>query len=73
MAIKDSIKTLLKTTEGIIVFGGLTLTVLSPILGPKAWALITAGAYLVVNVPGIWSKIKSWFGSGGDDDAADVR
>lgn len=61
MAIKESIKTLLKTTEGIVVFGGLTLVVLSPVLSPEVWAIITAVGYLLVNVPGIITVIKTWY------------
>lgn len=62
MAIKDSIKSLLKTTEGIIVLSGLLLTVLSPFFGPKIWAGATAVAYLLVNLPGVITTIKSWVG-----------
>lgn len=61
MAIKDSIKTLLKTTEGAVVLGGLALTVISPVFGPRVWAVGTAVGYLLVNVPGIVTKIKGWF------------
>lgn len=63
MAIKDSIKTLIKTTEGAIVLGGLALTVISPVFGPKFWAVATAIAYVLVNVPGIITKIKEWYNS----------
>ena len=63
MAIKDSIKTLIKTTEGAIVLGGLVLTVISPIFGPKVWAVATAAGYILVNVPGIINKIKEWYNS----------
>ncbi len=61
MAIKETIKTLLKTTEAIVVFGGLTLVVLSPVFGPKIWAGITAVAYLLVNFPRIITKIRSGY------------
>lgn len=61
MAIKDSIKTLLKTTEGIVVFSGLALTVFSPIFSPEFWAVCTAVAYLLINVPGIITRLKEWY------------
>lgn len=70
MAIKEAIKTLLKTTEAIVVFSGLALTVISPVFGPKIWAGITAVAYLLVNVPGIIDKVKSGYSNalGGNKD-----
>lgn len=58
MAIKDSVKALLKTTEGAIVLGGLALTVLSPLFSPEIWAIGTGIAYLIVNVPAIGSFLK---------------
>lgn len=51
-------KDLLKTTEGAIVLGGLVLIVISPLVGPKVWAIATGAGYVLVNVPGIITKIK---------------
>jgi hypothetical protein len=61
MELSDKFKSLLKTTEGAIVLGGLTLTVVSPIFGPKFWAIATAVAYVFVNIPGILTAIKAWW------------
>jgi hypothetical protein len=47
-------KTFLKSTEALIVFGGLFLTLT---LG-KFWAIATAAAYLLVNAPNLWQWIK---------------
>jgi len=47
-------KDLLKTTEGAIVLGGLTATV---VLG-KLFAWITAIAYVALNVPKVLTWIK---------------
>ena len=48
---------LLKTTEGGVVLGGLLLTVLFG----KFIAVLTAGAYLLINVEGWWPKVVSFF------------
>lgn len=61
MKLSDKFKALLKTTEGAIVLGGLTLTVVSPIFGPKFWAIATAIAYIVVNIPSIITLVKDWW------------
>jgi hypothetical protein len=53
-------KALIKTTEGAVVLGGLTLTVLSPILSSTIWAIITGIAYVAVNIPNIFATAKSW-------------
>ena len=54
-------KELLKTTEGAIVLGGLTATVLSPIFAPEVWAIGTGVAYVIVNVPNIKTfLINTW-------------
>jgi len=47
-------KTFLKSTEALIVFGGLFLTLT---LG-KFFAIATAAAYLLVNAPNLWQWIK---------------
>lgn len=52
------LKTFLKSTEAIIVFGGLFLTVT---MG-RFWAYATAIAYLLVNVPSLWNWIKARLG-----------
>lgn len=48
------LKDLIKTTEGAVVLGGLFLTV----TGGKFWAIATAVAYILINVPSLVSKIK---------------
>lgn len=48
------LKTFLKSTEAIIVFVGLFLTVTFG----KFWALATAIAYLLINAPNLVSWIK---------------
>ena len=53
-------KSLIKTTEGAVVLGGLALTVLSPILSSTIWAIITGVAYVLVNIPSIITTAKSW-------------
>lgn len=50
-------KTFIKTTEAVIVLGGLFLTF---VLG-KFWIIPTAIAYTVANVPNIWNSIKNKF------------
>jgi len=57
-----TIKDLIKTTEGAIVLGGLTLTVLSPAFPPEIWAIGTGVAYVLVNVDKLWNKVKEVFG-----------
>jgi len=54
-------KDLIKTTEGAVVLGGLTLTVLSPVFGPKVWAVATAIGYILINIPSLVIKGKKWF------------
>ena len=54
-------KNLIKTTEGAVVLGGLFLIVISPIFGPKIWALLTAIAYILVNIPELLVDIKEWY------------
>jgi hypothetical protein len=49
-----TLKDLLKTTEGLVVLIGLFLTV----IGGKFWAIITAIAYILINVPSLIIKIK---------------
>ena len=51
------LKDLVKTTEGIIVLVGLFLTVA---LG-KFWAVATAIAYVLINVPSFLRKIKELY------------
>jgi len=50
-------KDFIKTTEAIVVLGGLLLTVL---LG-KFWAIATAVTYTVLNVPKAFSWIMNKF------------
>ena len=52
-----TLKDLLKTTEGLVVLIGLFLTV----VGGKFWAVATAVAYVLLNVPSLVSKIKEWW------------
>lgn len=54
-------KDLIKSTEGAIVLGGLLLTVLSPVFGPKFWAIATGTAYTLINLPELVDKIKGWY------------
>lgn len=54
----NTFKDLIKTTEGAVVLGGLTLTVLSPVFGPKTWAIGTGVAYVLLNLPNLVKKIK---------------
>lgn len=54
-------KDLIKTTEGAVVLGGLILTVLSPVFGPKFWAVATGIAYTLINLPALVVKIKELF------------
>lgn len=49
------LKTFFKSTEAIIVFSGLALTVIHG----RFWAIATAIAYFLVNVPNAVSWIKS--------------
>ena len=49
-------KDFIKTTEAIIVLGGLFAILL---LG-KFWILPTAIAYIFVNVPNLYTKIMQW-------------
>lgn len=48
-------KDLIKTTEGLVVLGGLVATV---VIG-KLFAWLTAAAYIVINVPNILTWIKN--------------
>lgn len=48
------LKTFLKSTEAIIVFVGLFLT----LTYGRAWAIATAVAYLLINVPSLVTWIK---------------
>ena len=50
-------KDFIKTTEAIVVLGGLFLTVT---LG-KVFAIATAVVYVLINVPKAWNWIKSKF------------
>ena len=50
-------KDFIKSTEAIIVLGGLAATLL---LG-KFWIIPTAIAYIFVNVPNLYDKIMQWF------------
>ena len=50
----ETIKDLIKTTEGAVVLAGLTLTV---IFG-KFFAIGTGVVYILLNVPNLWNKIK---------------
>lgn len=50
-------KDFIKTTEAVVVLGGLTATLL---LG-KMFALLTGVAYILLNVPKAWLWIKSKF------------
>ena len=52
------LKELIKTTEAIVVFGGLFLT----LTFGRAFAIATAVAYVVVNVPNIKNWIKGKLG-----------
>lgn len=63
-------KDLIKTTEGAVVLGGLALTVISPILSPKVWALITGIVYVFINLPNLWATVKGFFNKlfGGSTD-----
>lgn len=55
------LKDFLKTTEALVVLIGLALTV---VLG-KFWAFVTAAIYILINVPKLWRKIKSWYDNTG--------
>lgn len=48
-------KDFIKTTEAIVVLGGVFLTLT---LG-KLFAVLTAGAYILLNVPKAWGWLKS--------------
>ncbi len=48
------LKDLIKTTEGAVVLAGLFLTVTYG----KFWALATAAAYILINVPSLLNKLK---------------
>jgi hypothetical protein len=48
------LKDLIKTTEGLVVLIGLFLTVTSG----RFWAIATAIAYILINVPSLLKKIK---------------
>jgi hypothetical protein len=51
------LKDLIKTTEGAVVLLGLFLTV----TGGKFWAIATAIAYILINVPSLLNKIKETY------------
>ena len=46
----------LKTTEATVVLAGLLMTVLFG----KFWAIVTAVAYVFVNLPNLWRFIMAW-------------
>lgn len=48
------LKDLIKTTEGTVVLSGLVLTVTYG----KFWAVATAAAYILINVPSLLNKLK---------------
>lgn len=52
----EALKTFLKTTEALVVLGGLFLTVAFG----KFWAILTAAAYVLLNVPNliVWIREK---------------
>lgn len=52
-------KQVVATTEGLIVVGGLLLTVTSPILPAKVWAVITAITYLAFKIPSFRDWLES--------------
>jgi hypothetical protein len=54
-----TLKDLIKTTEGIVVLGGLSLTF---IFG-EMFAILTAAVYILLNVPNLWNKLKTWYSS----------
>ena len=47
---------LIKSTSGLIVLGGLTLS----FFGGKFWIVATGVAYILVNVPSLFIKAKAW-------------
>lgn len=49
-------KDLIKTTEGLVVLGGLFLTV---VFG-KFYAYATAIAYILLNLPKAWDAVKNY-------------
>ena len=51
------LKTFLKSTEAIIVLSGLFLT----LTFGRAWAIATAAAYILVNVPNLRNWLKNLF------------
>lgn len=51
------LKAFLKSTEAIVVFGGIYLTVTQGWL----WGIITAIAYAVLNVPNLYATVKGLF------------
>jgi len=51
------LKTFLKSTEAIVVLAGLFLTVTYGWF----WGIITAVAYVLLNVPSLVTTIKGWF------------
>jgi|TARA_B110000908_G_scaffold169497_1_gene226780 hypothetical protein len=51
------LKDLIKTTEGAVVLLGLFLTVTDG----KFWAIATAIAYILINVPSLVKKIKETY------------
>lgn len=46
----------LKTTEATVVLAGCLMT----ILFGKFWAVVTAVAYIFVNLPNLWRVIMAW-------------
>ena len=53
-------KNFLKSTEAIVVFGGLFMT----LSFGNFWAVATAVAYLLLNAPNLWAWIKDQFYKG---------
>ena len=51
------LSTFLKSTEAIVVLVGLFLTVTVGWF----WGIITAAAYVLLNVPSLVATIKGWF------------
>lgn len=54
-------KDLLKSTEAIVVLGVLGGIL---VMGPRIDYILAVGgivAYVLLNVPAAWSKVKSWF------------
>lgn len=52
-----TIKDLLKTTEGLVVISGCLLT----FFFGKLFALVTLGAYILLNIPNAYASAKLWY------------